>query len=47
MNGPGYLSYKHMHIRFSVLLVVGVIWLAVLSSCHLEFPAMMDCNLEF
>lgn len=41
-----YLSNKHMCAHFSVLLAVDVIWPAVLCSCHLEFLAMMDCNLE-
>lgn len=31
----------------SLLLAVDATWPAVSSSCHSDFPAMMDCNLEF
>lgn len=37
---------EHACIHFSLLSIVDVRWPAVWSSC-LDFPTMIDCNLEF
>lgn len=36
----------HARICFCLVLMVEVMRPAILSSCHLQFPAMLDCTLE-
>lgn len=38
------LNSKHTFI--SLFSTVDEMWLGVLSSCHIDFPTMMDCNLN-